>query len=239
MAKQSASRTFVLVHGAWHGGWVYARLAEMLRARGHRVFTPTLTGLCERSHVQHPGINCSTHIQDVLNLMKWEQLSDVVLAGWSYGGYVVTGVADRVPDKIASLVFLDSSVPRSGVNLLEASLNAEQRAHFIGGTGDYGGLWVPPMPAKAFGIVSPADAALVDALCTPQPLGTFTERLTFSGAYKKRKTCVFGLDWEHPLRAAYERVKADKDYTVHVVPGGHHVMLDATRQVADILVASA
>jgi len=235
----SNPKTFVLVHGAWHGGWVYTRLAEILRRYGHRVYTPTLTGLAERSHIQHPGINCSTHIQDILNLIKWEQLSDIVLAGWSYGGAVVTGVADRIPDKISSLVFLDSSVSDSGVTRLEGSLDPDHRALFIGLAGDSGGLWIPPMPAKAFGIINPADAAMVDALCTPQPLATFTERLVFSGAYQKRKTCVFGLDWERPLRKAYERVKDDADYAVHVVPGGHHVMLDATQQVADILMNAA
>jgi len=236
----TSARTFVLVHGAWHGGWVFARVADMLRARGHRVFAPTLTGLADRSHVLHPGINCSTHIDDVVNLIKWEQLTDVVLVGWSYGGYVVTGVADRIPDKIVSLVYLDSSIVESGKSLLEASLQPEGLAHFMGMAAGLGGLWLPPLSAKVFGVKSAADAAMVDALSTPQPLATLAERLTFKGAYKKRKTAIYAFDWELALRAAYDKVKDDTSYTVHVVENcGHHIMLDAPDKLADILVASA
>src|SRR5277367_5938777 len=86
-ASLSKGRAFVLVPGAWHGGWCYARVAEILRARGHRVFTPTLTGVGERSHLAQLGVvNCSTHVQDVVNVIKWEQLDDVILCGHSYGG---------------------------------------------------------------------------------------------------------------------------------------------------------
>ena len=88
--------TFVLVHGAWHGGWCYARVAALLRARGHTVFTPTLTGQGERAHLLSGAINLSTHIEDVLGVFRCERLSDVVLAGHSYGGMVITGVADRI-----------------------------------------------------------------------------------------------------------------------------------------------
>src|SRR5204863_1224435 len=92
--------TFVLVHGAWSGGWCYARVAALLRARGHTVFTPTLTGQGERAHLFSGAINLSTHIEDVLGVFRFERLSDVVLAGHSYGGMVVTGVADRVPERV-------------------------------------------------------------------------------------------------------------------------------------------
>ena len=98
-----SSTTFVLVHGAWHGGWCYARVAAWLRARGHTVFTPTLTGQGERAHLLSGGINLSTHIEDVLGVFRCERLRDVVLAGHSYGGMVITGVADRIPDRINAL----------------------------------------------------------------------------------------------------------------------------------------
>jgi pimeloyl-ACP methyl ester carboxylesterase len=234
------ARTFVFVHGAWHGGWVFARVADMLRAQGHRVFTPTLTGLCDRSHLLHPGINCSTHVDDVLNLIKWEQLSDIVLVGWSYGGYVIAGVSDRIPDKIASLVYLDSIVPEDGKTMFETNLQPEGLVHFISSTGDLGGLVVPPLSAKTFGVIDPADAAMVDALCTPQPLATFTERMKYTWAYKGPKTCIYAFDWEIPLRAACDRVKNDKSYTVHVVEKcGHHIMLDAPDRLAELLLKAA
>ena len=110
---------FVLVHGAWIGGWCWRPNAQALRKAGHEVFTPTLTGLGERSHLMNPGINLDTHIADIVNVFKHEELSDVVLVGHSYGGMVVTGVADALADKIRSLVYLDAFVPESGQALVD------------------------------------------------------------------------------------------------------------------------
>src|SRR5687768_1637622 len=110
----AASKAFLLVHGAWHGGWCWRRVADLLQANGHTAFTPTLTGLGERSHLMRAGINLTTHITDVVNVMKWEELSGIVLCGHSYGGMVVSGVAEQMADKIASIVFLDAFVPENG-----------------------------------------------------------------------------------------------------------------------------
>src|ERR1700726_2852475 len=109
--------TFVLVHGAWHGGWCWQRVADRLRGGGHMVFTPTLTGLGERSHLLCAGIDLKTHISDIVNVMKWENLSDVVLCGHSYGGLVVPGVAEQMAPAIRSIVFLDAFVPHNGESM--------------------------------------------------------------------------------------------------------------------------
>src|SRR3984957_16229746 len=106
--------TFVLVHGAWHGGWCWRRVANRLRGDGHNVFTPTLTGLGERSHLVRAGIDLKTHIADVVNVIKWEGLSDVVLCGHSYGGFVISGVAEAMAPAVRSIVFLDAFVPKHG-----------------------------------------------------------------------------------------------------------------------------
>src|SRR5688572_18929507 len=98
--------SFVLVHGAWHGGWCYARVGALLRARGHTVFTPTLTGQGERAHLFSGAINLTTHVEDVLGVFRFERLRDVVLAGHSYGGMVITAVADRIPERIKALAYL-------------------------------------------------------------------------------------------------------------------------------------
>jgi pimeloyl-ACP methyl ester carboxylesterase len=108
------AHTFVLVHGAWHGGWCWRRVADRLRSDGHAVFTPTLTGLGERSHLLRPGIDLATHVADIVNVMRCERLSDVVLCGHSYGGFVISGVAEEMPALIRSIVFLDAFVPKSG-----------------------------------------------------------------------------------------------------------------------------
>src|SRR5437016_3553063 len=111
--------TFVLVQGAWLGGWYWKRVRRRLQEAGHDVFTPTLTGLSDRSHLLTRDVNLDMHIQDVVNLIQWEELSDIVLCGHSYGGCVVTGVADRVPDRIRALIYLDAFVLAGGENLAQ------------------------------------------------------------------------------------------------------------------------
>jgi pimeloyl-ACP methyl ester carboxylesterase len=107
-------QTIVLVHGAWHGGWCYGRVADLLRAAGHRVYTPTLTGLGERSHLLTPSVDLSTHIADIINMIRWEDIRQIVLVGHSYGGMVVTGAADAMTDRVSALVYLDAFLPTAG-----------------------------------------------------------------------------------------------------------------------------
>lgn len=106
--------TYVIVHGAWGGGWGFKEVDFLLSKHGYKVYRPTLTGQGERVHLANPGIDLETHITDVVNLILWEDLHDVVLVGHSYGGMVITGVADRVPDRIAQLIYLDAFVPEHG-----------------------------------------------------------------------------------------------------------------------------
>jgi pimeloyl-ACP methyl ester carboxylesterase len=106
--------TIVLVHGAWGGGWVFTKVEPLFEAKGHRVYRPTLTGLGERVHLADPQVGLSTHIQDIVNMLEFESLDNVVLLGHSYGGMVVAGVADRVPDRISGIVFVDAIVPENG-----------------------------------------------------------------------------------------------------------------------------
>jgi pimeloyl-ACP methyl ester carboxylesterase len=151
--------TFVLVHGAWSGGHVWRPNARALRQAGHDVYTPTLTGVGERSHLLRAGIDLDTQIADVLNVIKYEQLSDIVLCGHSYGGMVVTGVADAVPERISSLVYLDAFVPENGQALSDlVAANRNQPS------GD--GISVPPLPLSAFG-ADPKKAAQREALMSP------------------------------------------------------------------------
>ena len=119
LPKTQNPATYVLVHGAWHGSWCWKRVRKGLRDTGHQVFTPTLTGLGERSHLNSAAVNLSTHIADVVNLLRWEDLSDVILCGHSYGGTVITGVADRIPERIRTLVYLDAFVPEDGECLFD------------------------------------------------------------------------------------------------------------------------
>src|SRR5580658_6722544 len=173
--------TYVLVHGAWHGGWCWKRVRKALQAAGHEVFTPTLTGVGERSHLNSAGINLSMHIADVANLIKWEELSDVILCGHSYGGCVISGAADRVPDHIRALVYLDAFVLENGEALIDLlpREQAERMRQQAQATGE--GWKVAPIPAEAFR-VNPSDAAWVNRQCTPQSLATFEEPVALTSA---------------------------------------------------------
>jgi pimeloyl-ACP methyl ester carboxylesterase len=153
--------TFVLVHGAWSGGWCYHKVAARLRASGYEVFTPTLTGQGERSHLRDGSINLSLHIEDVCNVFHYEGLTRAVLAGHSYGGMVITGVADRIADKISALVYLDAFLPEDGQSLFDINIAANSQ-RFIANAGGIGGLAVPSPPAAFFN-VNATDAARVDA----------------------------------------------------------------------------
>jgi pimeloyl-ACP methyl ester carboxylesterase len=235
----SDRNTFVLVHGAWHGGWCWRRVADLLEAKGHKVFTPTLTGLGERSHLLRAGINVSTHITDVVNLIKWEGLSDVVLCGHSYGGLVVSGVAERAAAAIGSLVFLDAFLPDNGDSM--AALTSQAVRDNLKVAAERGDLGVPPRSAAAF-LVNEKDQAWVDAMCVPQPIGTMTEVMTLTGARERiaKKSYIRAAAYPNPgFDTAYARVKADTSWRTYEVPCGHDVMVDMPERLAEILVEVA
>jgi pimeloyl-ACP methyl ester carboxylesterase len=235
-ATNDRQTTFVLVHGAWHGGWCYARVAALLRSHGHTVFTPTLTGQGERAHLLNGAVNLSTHIADVLGVFHCERLSEVVLAGHSYGGMVITGVADRIPERIKALAYLDAFIPEDGQSLFDINIPANTK-RFLDSAGALGGLCVPAPSAAYFG-VNAADAATVDALATPHPLGCFTEKLKLSGAYRavKRHLYVHGtvLPRESPFQAFYRRALA-QGWDARELACGHDVMLDMPGETAALL----
>src|SRR4029079_9821821 len=142
------STTFVLVHGAWGGGWHWRRVADRLRSHGHSVFAPTLTGLGERAHQLHPGIDLSLHIADVLGVLRYESLDDIVLVGHSYGGFVISGVAEAFPGRIRSIVFLDAFMPNDGEAVVDIVQPPVQEV--IRGAQSRGETTVPVRDAAAF-----------------------------------------------------------------------------------------
>jgi pimeloyl-ACP methyl ester carboxylesterase len=229
--------TYVLIHGAWGGGWKFARVAERLRKRGHAVFTPTLTGAAERSHLLSGAINLTTHVTDVLAVIRYEDLSDVVLLGHSYGGMVITAVADKIPGKIAALVYLDAFVPEDGQSLFDLNIPANTQM-FLARAGANGGLLIPPPPAKAYFNVNDADAARVDELAAPQPIGTMIEKVALTGAYRSvnKKVYVHGavLPRESPFKRFHDAAKA-AGWETHALPCGHDIMLDLPDELTEIL----
>ena len=177
---QGSAKTFVLVHGAWHGGWCWRRTSDLSEKRGHKVFSPTMTGLGERSHLIDPKVNLTTHITDMVNVIKWEELTDIVLVGHSYGGAVVSGVAEQVRESIGSIVFLDAFVPENGNRLKDLTVRGAAIDELV----QKGETTMKPVPAAVFQ-VNEKDRAWVDSKCTPQPLATFTEAITLTGARER------------------------------------------------------
>jgi pimeloyl-ACP methyl ester carboxylesterase len=233
------SKTFVLVHGAWHGGWCWRRVADLLEAKAHKVFAPTLTGLGERSHLMRAGINVSTHVTDIVNVLKWERLSDVVLCGHSYGGFVVSGVAEQAANKIGSIVFLDAFVPENGDSM--ASLTSQAVRDNLKIATERGDIGVPARSAAAF-LVNEKDQAWVDSLTGPQPIETMTEQMKITGARERiaKRSYIRAGAYPNPgFDKAFARVKADKAWRTYEVPCGHDVMVDMPERLAEILLEVA
>jgi pimeloyl-ACP methyl ester carboxylesterase len=230
--------TFVLVHGAWHGSWCWQRVRKALHTQGHDVFTPTLTGVGERSHLLSRQVNLDTHILDVENLIRWEDLSDVILCGHSYGGCVVGGVADHIPERIRALVYLDAFVLESGETLAQhvPEPQYKQMLEAVQAVGE--GWKVPPIPAEVFN-VNATDREWVNRQCTMQPLDTFEQRIRLSGGARKIANVTFvlanGFVEGSPFPPFYEKAKA-RGWKTITVPCGHDVMLDRPDELTRILV---
>jgi pimeloyl-ACP methyl ester carboxylesterase len=231
--------TFVLVHGAWHGGWCWRRVADRLRRNGHIVFTPTLTGLGERSHLMRPDIDLDTHIADVLNVIKWERLNDVVLCGHSYGGFIISGVAEQIAAAIRSIVFLDAFFPSDGDTVQHLTGHAVQDA--VRAALRQGDTGVPPRSAAAFD-VNEADRDWVDSLCVPQPIATFTSAIGLTGAREQiaRKTYIRAKGYNSPaFDRAFATVQSDPSWRCCQMPCGHDAMVDMPDRLSELLVAAA
>ena len=229
-----------MVHGAWHGSWCWKRVRRALQALGHEVFTPTLTGVADRAHLLSPRVNLETHIADVVNLIRWEELSDVVLCGHSYGGCVISGVADRVPDRIGALVYLDAFVLENGQSLHDTLPAAMRNARLEQAQLSGEGFKVQPIPAEAFQ-VNAQDREWVNRQCTMQPLTTFEQPLHLTGEIAKvaNVTFILATGWApSPFPPFHDKAKTRGWRTV-ALECGHDVMLDLPDELTRELVAAS
>jgi len=226
--------TFVLVHGAWHGAWCWRRVARLLARDGHEVFSPTLTGLGERLHLLSPAIDVDTHILDVVNEMRWQELNNVVLVGHSYGGMVISGVAETMEKSIASLVMLDAFMPEDGQSLVDMQPPQMRESVLI--AAEEGRTALSPRSAAAFK-VNEKDRAWVDAQCTPQPVRCFLQKLALTGARERiaNKAYVRATGYpSEPFDRGLAKARA-QGWRTYEVPCGHDVMLDQPERLAAIL----
>jgi pimeloyl-ACP methyl ester carboxylesterase len=239
--------TFVLVQGACGGGWSWKKLAPLLRAAGHEVYTPTLTGLGERVHLGHPDIDLATHITDIANVLEYEDLQDVVLVGWSYGGMAITGVADRIPERLAQLVYLDATVPQDGQNLYDCWPDSEAwRAEDEARARAIGDGWRHYYPDEALDAIgadlSPQDRTWFLEKRTGHPLKTLTQPLRLrqpSGPQLPRTYihCTVGVDPSEPEPAFLQRARTEPGWRYLALSASHLAPISAPRETADLLLS--
>lgn len=239
---------FVLVHGAWHGGWCYRDSAAALRKAGHNVFTPTHTGVGERAHQAHESITLETHVRDVLGCIEAEELDDIILCGHSYGGMVITQLADRIPEKIKALVYIDAFVPEHGeslIDLLSKALEPEVAEQFIvgfrgDGTESNDGM-MQPIPAEMFGILE-KNRPWVERRCVAQSLATFEMPVLIGGkgAQISQRVFILADNWDpSPFRYFAEKFSTNNAWEVIKMPSSHDVMVDMPDELATELMKLA
>jgi pimeloyl-ACP methyl ester carboxylesterase len=238
--------TFVLVHGGWHGGWCWRHVTPLLRARGHEVLTPTLSGLGERAHLLEPlgdRVNLDLHVQDVQRLLDYEDLHEVVLVGHSSAGMVVAGAANRATNRLVSVVYLDAFVPEDGQALFDILL-PERRAMYEQAARERGDGWlVPPPPPQAWGVTDPTQAEWLAARLTPQPLATFTQPVHLANAQAVAALphtyvhCTVG-----PVAPSFApfaaRLRAAPGWRYAELATGHDAMVTMPNELAEALVAA-
>jgi pimeloyl-ACP methyl ester carboxylesterase len=235
----------VLVHGGFQGGWAWSRVAEPLRRQGWRVFTPSLSGLADRAHLLTPDVGFDTHVQDVLGLIEAEELTDVVLVGHSAGGTVITAVADRAPDRLSALLYLDASLPTPGQSMFDFMGDSQGvPGLFRSRAADTGDGWRvpagPPFDAAGFGVEDPDDAAWVNRRMTDHPLAAFADPIMLTGAWEKvpRKTYIrceqFHVAHGEPT---ITKVEADPAWSSERWDSGHSPHIVEPRRVVEEIVA--
>ncbi len=220
--------TFVLVHGAWHGGWCWKKVTPLLQAAGHQVLTPTLTGLGERAHLLNPQIDLSTHIQDITSVLEYEDLRNVVLVGHSYGGMVIAGVAEKAGVRLAGLVYLDAFLPENGKAVKDYTQLPPVRDD---------GWRIPTLgPPSAYGVTDERDVAWMTPRLGDQPLKTFTQPVQLSSDRDRSLSQTFIQCTKAPFFAeAGERAKRRGFRYRELFSAGHDAMVTKPKELAKIL----
>lgn len=234
-ASTAGEKTFVLVHGANNGGYVWKYVAARLRAKGHVVYTPTLTGLADRSHLMSKDISLDTHVTDVVNLIKWQDLRNITLVAHSYGGWPGSAVPERIGEAIGSIVFLDAFMPENGQKGLD--LNSPQSKKDVLAAVEKGEVSRPPRGGEPSPTMKPEDAAWLKSKATAQPIGVSLDPIKLTGARDRvaKRAFIRARGYPNPnFDDAYNACKA-KGYNVFEVPCGHSVQVEMPDRLTEIL----
>jgi len=228
--------TFMIIHGAWSAGWAWKKLRPLLRERGHEVFTPTCTGLGERAHQADPEVSLDTHIEDMLAVLEFEDLRDVVLVGHSYGGMVATGVADRAAARLSQRVYLDAFVPADGQSVFDL-IPPKARERNEAQARDEGQGWLlPPNPLPPD--TSEADVAWALPRRRMQPIKAFSTPVRLSGAAGALPRCYVYCTRSGPgdvFRPFAERARADAAWRSFELDASHNPHITMPTTLAELL----
>lgn len=232
------AKTFVLVHGAWQGGWCWDKVAPLLRAQGHAVSTPTCPGVGEQAHLLSKEITLSTYITSICNHLIYEDLREVILVGSGFAGVVISGVADRLPHLLRSLVYVDAMVITDGLSVFEEQPAAVTRKRLEQVLSQGKGIAIPAPPLSSYGIEDGATLAWVGARLTPQPVGTYQERLVLrhalgNGCPRTYVDCV-ASPFE-PLVEVKRTLRRQGDWRWIELAAHHDPMITEPRKLADVL----
>lgn len=228
-------RKIVLVQGAWGSSASWTPVADVLRNMGHQVFVPSLTGLGERTHLLSGSVNLDTHIADVAGLIEAEGLEKFDLVGHSYGGMVITAVADRYADRIRSLIYLDAFLPENGQSALDL-LGPEVALANVAMAGELGGIAVPPPARHATRV--PEHLRHYMTSRSPHPLATMIQKIKLTGAYQKITKRLYvsaPIDQSAIFSGIYKKVSADPSWQSMTVESGHMLQLELPEEVARII----
>jgi pimeloyl-ACP methyl ester carboxylesterase len=235
--------TYVLVHGGGHGGWCYQRVARILRAEGHEVYTPTLTGLGERAHLLDRRVDLDRHVTDVAAVLRSEDLRDVILVGHSYGGMVITGAADRAADRVGRLVYLDAATPLNGQSLVDVAGPVINAVRPMGEVVDGVELVLLPAPDAGllYGVTDPDDLAWMAERLTPHPWRCFEQPLELRNEEALWAIPQFHIVCTSTLatRDRDQMAQARAERRLWDVDTGHDLMITEPQQTADALVQVA
>jgi pimeloyl-ACP methyl ester carboxylesterase len=238
---QPAAKIYVLVHGAWHGGWCWREVEIALRGMGHRVTTPTQTGLGERKHLLTKDITLDTFVADVVNHIEAAELSEVILVGHSFGGVSITGAADKLPNRIRHLVYLDSVILENGRSVFSVLPPDVVAARKKTVTEEGQGLFLPPPVPTAFGIPKGHPSTdWVRRRLTPHPIGTYDSALRLDNPVGNGRPCTYVACTNPvygPLEGSRQWAKAQKGWNWQEIATGHDAMIIAPMELARVLAA--
>jgi pimeloyl-ACP methyl ester carboxylesterase len=231
---------YVLVHGAWHGGWCWRSVSSELRAKGHEVWTPTMTGLGEREHLNPEAVDLQTHVTDIVKLLEFEDLHEVVLVGHSYGGMVVTGVASAVPERVRHLVYLDAFVPpAAGISTFDMLGDAGARMASVAGAL----VPVPEPPLGDFGVTDAEDLAWLRSRMRPHPKACFAQGVEMPVPLEQRSFArhyVLAAGAGPTLfHSVADRLRVAGGWQVSELPTGHDMMVTMPRELTHLLLSLA